>query len=664
MCGIAGGAWTSQGQPLDEMTVRRMTDVIQHRGPDDEGFYDSRTVARLPGLAGGAGAALGFRRLAIIDLTTGHQPMSNEDGSVWIVFNGEIYNFQDLQHRLQGAGHVIRSRSDTETLVHLYEDEGMDFLKHVDGMFALAIWDGNTGQLILARDRLGEKPLYYQMQGERILFGSELKCLLQVEGVERRINLNAIDAYLAYQYVPHPDTIFQNIHKLPPGHLAVFRHGNLKIQPYWQIDGNREEPGTAEEYRERLRAAMTHSVRTRMISDVPLGAFLSGGIDSSIVVGLMSKLHKQPVKTFSIGFPVAEYNETQYAREVAQRLGTDHHEFQVEPDGVAILPRLVWHYDEPFADSSAIPTWYVSQFTRKQVTVALTGDGGDELFAGYPRYRAVKLAGWIDRLPAPLRYLTAGKFWQRLPASPRQKSRLRQWKRFAAALADTPQRRYFDWVSIFNEARRAEIYSADFVSQLADSDPFSFLRSAFARSARRDVVTATSLADLQTYLPCDLMYKVDIASMAHSLECRQPFLDHHVVELAAAMPIALKMRGLKGKTILKETFADLLPVSVQKRAKMGFGVPLDHWFRHELKQLAMDVLTDSRCLNRGYFREDAVRKLLDEHLESRFDHAYRLWSLLVLELWHRQWVDQQDQVQEPASRTVITIPSGQSNEDP
>ena len=638
MCGITGAVWTDPQKALDENILRRMVEVLRHRGPDDEGHHTAPIRAR-PGHAVTPGVALGHRRLAIIDVAGGQQPMANEDGSVRVVFNGEIYNYRNLRRRLEGAGHRFRTQSDTETIVHLYEDEGPDLVEHLDGMFALAVWDANRGQLLLARDRLGQKPLVYRLEPGRLLFASELKSLLEVPGVPRQIDPQALDAYLTYQYVPHPRTIFRGIAKLPPGHLAVYREGRLALRRYWRPDFNHEEALPPGEYARQLRQLLTSSVELRMQSEVPLGAFLSGGIDSTIVVGLMQQLSDQPVRTFSIGFPVPEYDETRYARLAAERFGTRHEEFRVEPDAVDVLDKLVWHYDEPFADSSAVPTWYVSELTRGHVTVALSGDGGDELFAGYPRYRAVRLAARFDRLPGLLRRMLAGRYWQRLPASPRQKSVRRRLKRFLEVLGETPQRRYLDWIAIFNEARRGELYRDEFVASLPDADPLEFLTRAQAESARRDPVTSTSLTDLLTYLPCDLMTKVDVASMAHGLECRQPFLDHRLVELAARMPLVEKFRRGRGKRILLEAFGDLLPREIRRRGKMGFGVPLDRWFRGPLAGFAREVLSDRRTLDRGYFRPEATNRLLDDHLSGRFDHSYRLWALLVLELWQRRWLD-------------------------
>jgi len=638
MCGITGTVWTDPELSVEQNTLRRMTDVLRHRGPDDQGTYCSELKLQPPHGAM-PGVALGHRRLAIIDLAGGHQPMANEDGSVWVVFNGEIYNFRELRSRLEAAGHRFRTDSDTEVLVHLYEDEGPGMLGQLNGMFAFAVWDARRRQLLLARDRLGQKPLVYRHEPGRLLFASELKSLLEVPGVPRVVDQQAIDEYLTYQYVPHPRTIFQGISKLPPGHYAVWRDDRLEVRQYWRLDFDTEEDLPVGEYAEKLRELLTSSVELRLQSEVPLGAFLSGGIDSTIIVGLMQKLSAEPVRTFSIGFPVAEYDETRYARAAAERFGTLHEEFRVEPNAVDILPKLAWYYDEPMADSSAVPTWYVSQLTRRHVTVALSGDGGDELFSGYRRYQAAWLASRFDRLPAMVRRLLAGRYWQRLPCSSRQKSLLRQWKRFVEVLGSSPERRYVDWVAIFNESRRRQLYTDEFASTLPGPDPVEFFSAALAAGDRRDPVTAVAMADLVTYLPGDLMTKVDIASMSHGLECRQPFLDHRVVELAARMPQKLKFRFGQGKRILKETFSDLIPDAIRRRGKMGFGVPLDHWFRNELRDFAREILLDPRTGQRGYFRTEVVTQLLDDHQSGRFDHSLRLWSLLILELWHRQWCD-------------------------
>ncbi len=638
-----------------------MTDAQSHRGPDDVGYYFSDAGGNQRG-----GAALGFRRLAIIDLSGGHQPMANEDESIWIVFNGEVYNYRELKPRLEALGHRFRTSSDTECIVHAYEEWGHDCLQHFRGMFAIAIWDSRRQSLFLARDRMGQKPLVYRLADGRLTFASELKSLLQVPGAPKDVDPCAVADFVTLQYVPHPRTMLRSYHKLPPAHWAEFNAvtGDLTVQRYWQAPFQR--PGTSmstadndvianeglgqnlprgprqtslNDYQRALRETLTEAVRLRMRSDVPFGAFLSGGVDSTIITGLMQQQSTQKVRTFSIGFSEKKFDERVYAREAAAKLGTDHHEFVVDPSAVEMLPKLTWHYDEPFADSSAIPTMYLSQLTRQQVTVALTGDGGDELFAGYDRYLAVDLATKLDRLPSFIRGLMTNRLWQRLPASVEQKSRIRRVKRFLDALGQSPERRYINWVSIFDDARRHDLYSSNFQQTLAGYDSASFLLDAYADCTEPDFVQRTTSVDVETYLPCDILTKVDIASMAFSLECRSPFMDHRVVELASQIPRRFKLQGKRGKRILIETFADLLPTSIQNRRKMGFGVPLDHWFRGSLRSLIADTLLEQRSLQRGYFDPAAVRRLVDEHLTSKWDHSARLWLLLMFELWHQRFVD-------------------------
>lgn len=688
MCGIAGAAWTSQASPLGFDVLQRMTTVLAHRGPDDAGYYHSIAAPAgqhgsaasggiLPTGQGGArgqeptgglgrqsvappaGAALGHRRLSIIDLAGGHQPLSNEEGTVWIAFNGEIYNYRELQRGLEQRGHRFKTSSDTETIVHLYEEHGPACVNHLRGMFAFALWDEPRRTLFLARDRLGKKPLVYRHDAERLYFASELKALLEVPGLPRELDPLAVDDYLTYQYVPYPGCILQGFRKLPPAHWAVYRDGQLEIRQYWQADFSRERgPTTSEraatsgpaagaaatgssaaDCRRALRETLTEAVRLRMRSDVPLGAFLSGGVDSTIIAGLMQSLSDRPVQTFSIGFPVQRFDERSFARQAAAHLHTDHHEQLVEPAALSILPELIWHYDEPFADSSAIPTMYLSRMTRQNVTVALSGDGGDELFAGYQRYQAVKLASCFDRLPRPLQCCFTWPLWQRIPASVQQRSRRRQLKRLLSALGESPERRYLKWISIFDEVRRNELYTDEFRRRLGGHDAGEFLLAAYGDCPDRDFVTRTTCADVRTYLPCDILTKVDIASMACGLEVRCPFLDQDVVQLAARLPIELKLRWGRGKRILVETFSDLLPASIQQRSKMGFGVPLDHWFRNELRPLLHEVLLDPRSLGRGYFRPAAIEQLVAEHVGGKWDHSYRLWSLLVLEMWQQRFLD-------------------------
>jgi asparagine synthase (glutamine-hydrolysing) len=633
MCGITGAVWSQAASAIDQSTLERMADSLRHRGPDDRHTY--RDLHR-DGEGRETGVALGFRRLSIIDLEGARQPMANEDGTVWLVFNGEVYNFHDLRRRLEGAGHRYATDGDGESVLHLYEDVGTDCFQHLNGMFAIAIWDSRRNRLVLGRDRLGKKPLYYTIQGDRLLFASELKAFAEVPGWKPEIDPAAIDEFLTYQYIPHPRTIWKGVHKLEPGHYAVFQNGKLTVERYWNLDPSLEHVIPQAQAIERLRELLSDSVALRLQSDVPLGAFLSGGIDSSLVVALAQRLRNSPIRTFTIGFPEKDFDESIYAAEVAKFVGTEHTRFEVSPDGVQIIDKLVWHYDEPFGDSSAIPTWYLSELTKTQVTVALSGDGGDELFAGYDRYRALWLSRQIQRA-LPLHLIPGISLIQRLPDSSRQRSIIRRGKRFLEALGQDTAKRYMNWLQIFPESLRAELYNGSFVERLPGDDPFEFLHRAWKRSGSRDVVTKASLADLETYLPCDLMTKVDIASMAHGLEVRQPMLDYRVVELAASLPVDMKFRGKKGKLILKEAFGDLVPATVWSRRKMGFGVPIAGWFRGPLKPMVHDLLlADSSRINE-FFRADVVARLVHEHETMKQNHAYRLWNLLMLEKWLRRW---------------------------
>jgi len=707
MCGIAGAAWPAGAIPLPPRELQAMTAALVHRGPDSAGHYLHQGSRRLwtqplpagepatPVVPGPPGCGLGFRRLSIIDLAGGHQPLANEDESAWIIFNGEIYNHRELQAELTARGHTFRTRSDTEVIIHLYEELGPRCVERLRGMFAFAIWNERDHSLLLARDRLGKKPLVYHHDPtpgrERLLFASELKALLQIPGLPRRVDPHAVLDYLTYQYVPHPGCILQGFHKLPPGCLATYRAGRLRVERYWQPPcdhaarglfdsaGDRQTPSATGDpvsegasgadgslpargagdvsrseaagrelpvpdslpaLQRRLRETLTEAVRLRLRSDVPLGAFLSGGIDSSIVTGLMRQLAGESIETFSIGFPIREFDERHHAREVATRLGTKHHELVIEPRALEVLPQLIWQYDEPFADSSAIPTLALCQLARQRVTVALSGDGGDELFAGYVRYRAVELGARFDRLPGAVRAVLASRLWQAIPASTRQKSRRRRFKRLLSALRYTPERRYLKWISIFDDERLPGLLSPGLAAARTEHDPAGFLLEAYAACGQANPVARTACADARTYLPGDILFKVDIASMAHSLEVRSPFLDQEVADLSARIPLEWKRRGRQGKQILVDTFADLLPPGIATRPKMGFGVPLDSWFRGELRPLLEQVLLDPQALRRGWFEPGAIRRLIAEHVENRWDHSYRLWALLVFELWQQRFLDE------------------------
>lgn len=651
MCGLSGVAWSEAGGPVDAATLDRMTDILRHRGPDDRGVWYS------PVEQTACGAALGHRRLSIIDLAGGHQPLANEDGAVQVVFNGEIYNYRELHAELERKGHRFRTVSDTEVLVHLYEECGREMLSRLRGMFAFALWDQRRGRLLLARDRLGKKPLVYRHARGRLWFASELKSLLQAPDAPRQVDSRAVADFVARQYIPHPRTIFEGIQKLPPAHWLQYDAAadHFETGRYWRPQFCDSPPvaDSVETWQHRLRETLSDAVRIRLRSDVPLGAFLSGGVDSTIITGLMRQLSDQPVRTYSIGFADAQYDERTQARAVAAHLGTIHREHIVEPHALEILPRLLWHYDEPFADSSAIPTMWLSEFARREVTVALTGDGGDELFCGYDRYRAVELAGRIDRLPTWVRRGLASQWWQKLPGAGRQKSRMRKVQRFLGGVALSAVERYADWMSIFDRRQRAGLFHPEFLAELDGYEPDSFLQELYEALPLQDFVQRTTCVDLGSYLPCDILTKVDIASMACGLECRSPLLDQRVAELAASMPQSLKRAGRVGKKILRETFSDLIPPENRTLKKSGFGVPLDAWFRGELRPLLESVLLSDRCLSRRLFRPEVVRGLVDEHVSGRTDHSARLWLLLVLELWQRMSVDQPPPLSPPSLKSLL-----------
>ena len=652
MCGIAGVIWWQQDKSISPDVLRRMTNSIQHRGPDAAGHYfwpsdNPGTLSSNTGLQ----VALGHRRLSIIDVIGSAQPLGNEDNSIQIVFNGEIFNYQELRPDLLTRGHKFRTDGDTEVIVHLYEEYGLDFVQHLRGMFAIAIWDSNKQRLILVRDRLGQKPLFYRLEAGRLAFASELKSLLQIPGVPRELDRQSVLRFLTLQYVPHPHSILRGFNKLPPATMAVFESDNLRLQAYWSPPYGEPEEHRSQiaDWKDELRSTLTEAVRLRLRSDVPLGAFLSGGIDSTVICGLMQTQLDRPVQTFSIGFPIAAFDERSYARQASQMLGTDHHEAVVEPNAIEMLPRLIWHYDEPFGDSSAIPTMYLSQMTRQHVTVALTGDAGDELFCGYDRYKAARIAGFMDKAPAWIRSIWNSKLVASMPTSVKQKSFRRRLKRLLETIGQEPERRYLNWITIFNSARLQWLVTEDMGRLVADEDPATCIFEAYKRYPKRDFITRTTATDLHTYLPCDILTKVDIASMAVGLEARSPMLDHKVVELAARMPIQVKQSVKRGKMVLTETFADLIPPDIQTRRKMGFGVPIDHWFRKELRPLLHDVLLSDRCLNRGLLNPDSVRQLVEEHTSGQIDHAYRLWNLMCLELWQRMYLDSTPPTTAPAS---------------
>jgi len=524
-------------------------------------------------------------------------------------------------------------------------------------MFAFALWDDTSKKLLLARDRLGQKPLFWHWNGQVLLFGSTIESILQFPGIAREIDPAAVDLFLAYQYIPPPRTIFKGINKLPPGHLLLFGNTFGSVRPvvseYWRPRIQIAEGRSIDDWCGELRERLTEAVRLRLVSDVPLGAFLSGGIDSSIVTGLMAKLTDEPVKTFSIGFADRRYDETSYAADVAKHFHTEHRQHTVEPQALEVLPKLVRHFGEPFGDSSVIPTFYLSEATRRHVKVALTGDGGDELFVGYPRYKAMKLARLLRSLPLIGRAAASG-IWQRLPVSVEQKTLLRRLKKFSGELRLPPARRYFNWIAIFNDEQRRNLYEPEFAEavdaafdtplqcrglNVQHADAFDFLLKSFEAAGTGDDCGATAYADLLTYLPCDILAKVDTAAMSVGLEPRSPFLDHHFVEFTLTIPPQLKLRHFTGKYLLKRAFRDMLPPQIISRNKMGFGVPISSWFRRDLADYVRRILLEPRALARKRFKPDVLRELVESHIAGRADNGYQIWNLLVLELWQREFME-------------------------
>ena len=619
MCGIAGIVNEQTGPPITEERLRAQIDVIRHRGPDGEGYYVSPD-----GRVG-----LGHARLAVIDLPGGSQPMANEDRSLRLVFNGEIYNFRDLRRRLESLGHVFATQSDSETILHAYEEYGDDCVHHLRGMFAFALWDARRKRLLLARDRLGVKPLWWTRHAGRFYFASEARALLAMPDIPRELNRSALGWYLRFGYVPAPHSLFAGLNKLPPAHRLTLGldQSEPRIDRYWSLPTRPDFAGSYAEAVEAVREKLTEATAIRMLADVPLGAFLSGGVDSTIAVGLMAGQGGPPVRTFAIGFGSPEFDEREYARQAAERFGTDHTEFVVKPDCLDILPKLIDAYDEPPADSSAIPTLYLARETRRQVTVALSGTGGDEGFGGYDRYRALMMAkrwGWL------------GKALPKLTTGRNSRSRVARLLRFTGQLGRDPHEQYRNWMSLFDEGGLADLCTPE----VGDFSPSAeWFDERFNRGLGAGPAHAAMTCDWAAYLPYDLNVKEDIASMAVGLEVRSPFLDQEGVELAASLPPEWKIRGREGKYILREAFADLLPAAIRRRSKKGFGVPLCHWFRNELNETVRDVLCSRRFRSRGLFRPEAVSRLLDRHLSGAADHSGRLWSLLVLELWHRRWLD-------------------------
>jgi asparagine synthase (glutamine-hydrolysing) len=621
MCGVAGFAQVGLSDEHATALLHDMTDIIHHRGPDEEGHWL------------GDGVGLGMRRLAIIDLSGGQQPITNEDGSVVVVFNGEIYNFLELRRELEATSHQFKTNCDTETIVHAYEEDGLDFPRRLRGMFAIALWDRKRQRLVLTRDRFGKKPLHYYFDGRRLVFGSEIKSILLAPDVRRELDPAAINQYFAYGYIPAPRTAFAGIQKLPAAGTLVLEGGAIRVQRYWQLDFTPRCNDDEETAAQRLRELLAEAVRIRLISEVPLGAFLSGGVDSSAVVALMSQVSNERVKTFSIGFEEQDYSEVEYARMIARRYDTDHHEFIVRMDLLDVLPRLIWDFDEPFADESMIPTYYVSKLARQHVTVALSGDGGDELFGGYHSYaRAIQAERVASKL-GPARAL-APVVSTLLPDGVRGKTRLR-------TMGLSPEESFMETQTIYPTPMRERILRPEFLAQGA-GDPRRVQLDLFDEVRDLEFFPRMQHVDVECYMPYDILVKVDKASMFTSLETRAPLLDHVLAEYVASLSPSVRNPNGQKKHILKQAMRGLVPDEILYRRKMGFGVPLEHWLRADLKELISDTLSSQQARSRGVVDTGYVVKLLDDHQHRTQNHARRIWAWLCFELWCRMYLDGTD----------------------
>ena len=621
MCGICGVVSFHPNAPVERSTLLQMNASLQHRGPDDEGYYEDDQ------------AGLAMRRLSIIDLHTGQQPISNESGDIWVVYNGEIYNFQNVRAALEQRGHIFRTQADTEVIVHAYEEYGDECVTHFNGMFAIALWDVRKRRLFLARDRLGIKPLYYWAGNDKVVFGSELKACIHHPEVPRQIDLTALDLFLTLEYIPAPRTIYEGVSKLLPGHLLIVEKGNLKISKYWDVPYQPISQNEGE-CAEILAGLIKESVRIRLISDVPLGAFLSGGIDSSTIVGYMSQSASEPVRTFSIGFEDDTYNELPHAEAVAQQFGTIHHFEVLKSDHTDLTERLVTHFDEPFADTSIFPTYLVSKLAARDVKVVLSGDGGDELFAGYDTYLAEKLDGYYGRLARPIREQVLPKFAEWLPPQSAKKGLINKIKRMVEGGAIDPTLQHARWMMFMNSSEKDSLYRSDLRATLSDHLTTDFFHGYFEIAKRFDRLAQQQYVDVKTYLVDDILTKVDRMSMAVSIEARVPLLDYRIVEFALNLPAHMKLRGARTKSILRQAVKNLVPKLVLEKPKEGFSIPMKHWLCNSLKPMMLDLLSKDSLQKHGYFNHQVVAGWVQEHLDGRVNHSHRLWALMVFEMWH------------------------------
>jgi asparagine synthase (glutamine-hydrolysing) len=627
LCGICGKIYFDPNHPVERELLRAMNQQIHHRGPVEDGYHLE------------ANCGLGHKRLSIIDVAGGQQPIYNEDGSCCIIFNGEIYNYRGLRDGLLARGHVFKTHSDTETILHLYEEEGERCVEQLRGMFAFAIWNARTQELLLARDRIGKKPMFYHADGEGLRFASEMKALLPDPAVGRELNPGAVHDFLTLQYVPDPDCIFKGIHKLPPAHTLLVRGGKLSMRRYWELDYEPKTPLSEAEACERIRQEVEEAVRIRLESEVPLGVLLSGGIDSSAVVAFMRRHVAGELRTFSIGFAEKTHNELPFAKIVAEQFATRHEEFIVEPNAIEILPKLVWHFDEPYGDPSGLPTYYVAEITRRQVTVALNGDGGDESFAGYNRYRGLAILDRYRQLPRVLRGgLMAPALGMVRKLAPGLALAERANFLNDMSLMD-PAEGYASLLTIFRNDQKAALYTPAFAEQAGARNSMNYMTDAYHRPGLTVAVDRKLNTDVHSYLPGDLLVKMDRMTMAHSLEGRSPFLDHKLMEFAARLPAELKFKNGVQKYILKKALEPILPHEILYRPKAGFGVPLADWFKGQLKDYLREAVESPRAKARGFFKPQAVTQLIEQHISGRQNHYHRLWLLLCLELWCQAYLD-------------------------
>lgn len=625
MCGITG-IFYKDGQEIDSNILKKMTQSLIHRGPDEEGFYIEGNIG------------FGHRRLSIIDLSSGQQPLCNEDGNIWITFNGEIYNYIALKKELEKKGHLFKTNSDTETIVHAYEEWGVNCLKKFRGMFAFALWDKKKKQMVIARDRVGKKPLYYFMDDNRLVFASEIKAILEHPNIPKEIDLTALSDYLSLLYVPSPKSIFKSIKKLPAAHYAIIKQDSFMVDSYWDISFEPHPFKNEEEMMEGLIDILEEATKIRMISEVPLGAFLSGGVDSSAVVALMAKSSVDPVITNSISFSVAEYNESQYARKVARLFNTDHHEMEVTPDAISIIKKLSWHYDEPFADSSAVPTYYVSKMARENVIVSLSGDGGDENFAGYRRYyfdmRENMVRNLVPGLMRRVLFGTLGKLYPKADYLPQ----IFRGKAFISNVARDPVDAYFFSVSSLYEDQKKNLFKPGILHELSGYDSRDLFYDIYKNAPADDHLSKIQYLDIKTYLCEDILTKVDRASMAVSLEVRCPVLDHKFMEYAAKIPSGLKLKGLEGKHIFKKALKPYLPDDILYRKKMGFGVPILEWLRNEIKEFARELILGSEATDL-YFNRVFLERVWNDHQRQLRNWSSLLWTIMMFNLWHKKFIE-------------------------